>query len=550
LSPSAPRPLIAVAADLGLRPEHVLPWGRHRAKVDVDALGPVPAGKRPGRIILVSAITPTPAGEGKTTTSIGLSQGMRAEGAQVVVCLREPSLGPCFGVKGGGTGGGKSMLVPSAEINLHFTGDFHAVAAAHNLLAAALDNHLHHGNELGIDPRRISWPRVVDMNDRALRNVVLGLGGVSGSVPREGTTDITAASEVMAILGLARDREDLRARLSAIEVARTYRRKRVTAGELGVVGAMVALLEDARLPNLVQTTEGVPALVHCGPFANIAHGCNSIAATELGQRLSDWVVTEAGFAMDLGGEKFFSIKCATGGIGSVALVVVVATIKALKLHGGVKLKDLKRPDGPAVGAGLANLEKHLETVASFGKRAVVALNRFAEDTPEEIAVVRTRCQRLGVPFAESSHFAEGGEGARDLARVVLATAEEDPGPANALYPAALPVLDKIRSIARTVYGGRDVLLSPEARRDLSRVEHDGLGHLPICMAKTPSSLSDDPKRIGRPRGFDLRVQRILTNSGAGFLVVVTGDVVRMPGLPKRPSALGVDVVDGRIVGVE
>ncbi|MEC8424285.1 MAG: formate--tetrahydrofolate ligase, partial [Myxococcota bacterium] len=335
----SPRPLIDVARELGLSADQVLPWGRHRAKIDIDALEKPESA--PGRVVLVSAITPTPAGEGKTTTSIGLAQGLRKEGARAVVCLREPSLGPCFGVKGGGTGGGQSKLLPSAEINLHFTGDFHAVAAAHNLLSAALDNHLHHGNALGIDPRRISWPRVVDMNDRSLRSIALGLGGLSGGVPREGAFDITAASEVMAVLCLARDRADLRDRLGRMQIARTYDRKAITADQLGVVGAMLALLEDARLPNLVQTTEGAPALVHGGPFANIAHGCNSIIATNLGRRLADWVVTEAGFGMDLGGEKFFDIKCGAGGVGGVAAVVIVATVKALKMHGGVKLSDLE-----------------------------------------------------------------------------------------------------------------------------------------------------------------------------------------------------------------
>lgn len=546
MTPS-PRPLADVAQDLGLTPDQILPWGRHRAKVDIDALGPAEGPL--GRVVLVSAITPTPAGEGKTTTSIGLVQGMRKEGVKAVACLREPSLGPCFGVKGGGTGGGAARLVPTAEINLHFTGDFHAISAAHNLLAAALDNHIHHGNALDIDPRRVSWPRVVDMNDRALRGTVLGLGGMSGGVPRESAFDITAASEVMAVLCLAKDRDDLRARLGRMQVARTRDRRAVVADQLGVVGAMVALLEDARLPNLVQTTEGAPALVHGGPFANIAHGCNSIIATNLGRRLADWVVTEAGFGMDLGGEKFFDIKCGVGGVGGVAAVVIVATIKALKMHGGVKLKDLGAPDAPAVGQGLGNLEKHLETVAAFGKPVVVALNRFAGDTAEEIAVVRTRCQRLGVAFAESDHFMSGGEGARELARTVMGTAQADPGPANLLYPAALAPVDKIRAIVRAAYGGRDVLLTPEAKRDLARIEFDGIGHLPICMAKTPASLSDDPRRRGRPRGFDVRVKRILANTGAGFLVVLTGDVLRMPGLPKRPAALDVDVVDGQIVGV-
>ncbi|MEC7949340.1 MAG: formate--tetrahydrofolate ligase [Myxococcota bacterium] len=543
----SPRPLIDVARELGLSADQVLPWGRHRAKIDIDALEKPESA--PGRVVLVSAITPTPAGEGKTTTSIGLAQGLRKEGARAVVCLREPSLGPCFGVKGGGTGGGQSKLLPSAEINLHFTGDFHAVAAAHNLLSAALDNHLHHGNALGIDPRRISWPRVVDMNDRSLRSIALGLGGLSGGVPREGAFDITAASEVMAVLCLARDRADLRDRLGRMQIARTYDRKAITADQLGVVGAMLALLEDARLPNLVQTTEGAPALVHGGPFANIAHGCNSIIATNLGRRLADWVVTEAGFGMDLGGEKFFDIKCGAGGVGGVAAVVIVATVKALKMHGGVKLSDLEKPDAQAVGQGLGNLEKHLETVETFGKPVVVTLNRFAGDTAEEVAVVRTRCQRLGVPFAESDHFTRGGEGARELARAVMTTAQVDPGPANVLYPAALGPVDKIRAIVRAAYGGRDVLMSPEARRDLSRIEFDGIGHLPICMAKTPASLSDDPKRRGRPRGFDVRIKRILANTGAGFLVVLTGDVIRMPGLPRRPAALDVDVVDGAIIGV-
>ena len=545
---SAPRPIADLAAGLGLRPEEWQPCGWDVAKLDPAILaGP---RRRPGapRLVLVSAITPTPAGEGKTTTSIGLADGLARLGESVCLALREPSLGPIFGMKGGATGGGRATLVPSERIDLHFTGDFHAITTAHNLLAAMLDNHLYWGNRLGIDPRRVAWRRVLDMNDRALRNVIVGLGGHTQGVPRETGFDITAASEVMAMLCLARDAEDLRARIERLLVGFTYAGEPVTARSLRATGAMLALLRDALWPNLVQTAEGVPALVHGGPFANIAHGCNSAIATRTALHLADWAITEAGFGFDLGAEKFFDIKCRTADLDTHA-VVLVATVRALKLHGGTALADLAKPDPAAVRRGLSNLEKHVENIGHFGELPIVALNRFGADTDDEIAVVAGRCAELAVPFAVSDHFARGGEGALELARAVRAQAEARPSPFRPLYPLEAPFPEKVLAIASRMYGARGVVLTREAERDLREIRRLGYEGLPVCIAKTPASLSDDPRLRGRPRDFDVTVRSIRIQAGAGFLVALTGDILRMPGLPRRPLAEAIDLRDGAIVGL-
>jgi formate--tetrahydrofolate ligase len=469
-------------------------------------------------------------------------------GESVCLALREPSLGPSFGQKGGATGGGRSQLVPAERIDLHFTGDFHAVTCANNLLAALVDNHLQHGNELGIDPRRVVWRRVLDLNDRALRNVIVGLGGTGDGVPRETGFDITAASEVMAMLCLAEDAEDLRARLARTLVAFTRGRRPVTAGELGATGAMLALLADALHPNLVQTLEGVPALVHGGPFANIAHGCNSVIATRMALHAADWAVTEAGFGFDLGAEKFFDIKCAGAGLDAAA-VVLVATVRALKLHGGADGRRAAEPDPDAVSRGLPNLEKHVENIRTFGEAPVVALNRFGSDAEAEIDVVRDACAALGVPFAVSDHHARGGEGALELARAVVAQAERQRRPFRPLYDWKDPLPEKIRAVATKMYGARDVLFAKSAEADLRAIREHGWEALPVCVAKIPGSLSDDPRRLGRPDPFDLVVRQLVPNTGAGFVVVLTGDILRMPGLPRRPRAEGIDLVEGEIVGL-
>jgi len=544
-----PRPIAEIAAGLGLGAGDLQPYGADVAKVDLSVLGR--ARPRPGvpKLVLVSAITPTPAGEGKTTTSIGLAQALARLGESVCLALREPSLGPCLGMKGGATGGGYSQVVPMDRINLHFTGDFHAVTSAHNLLAALADNHIHHGNELGIDPRRLLWRRVLDLNDRALRNVVVGLGGPADGVPRETGFDITASSEVMAILCLAEGFDDLRARLERILVGFTREGQPVRAADLRAAGAMLALLRDALHPNLVQTLEGVPAFVHGGPFANIAHGCNSVLATRMAMHLADWAITEAGFGFDLGAEKFFDIKCAGAGLDPVA-VVLVATIRALKMHGGVSLEDLGRPDPEAVARGLPNLDKHVENIRTFGEPPLVALNRFAADTAGELEVVRARCAELGVPCAVSDHHARGGQGAEALARALLVHARARSRPFRPLYQPGDGVLEKIRAVATRMYGAGGVVLSKAARRDLADVERLGYAKLPVCIAKVAGSLSDDGRLRGRPSGFEVTVRGIQAAAGAGFLVVLTGEILRMPGLPRRPLAESLDVVDGAIVGLE
>ena len=541
------RPIAEVARDLGIASRHLVPYGDDKAKVRLEARAA--AGRPPGKLVLVSAITPTAAGEGKTTISIGLAQGLRAIGERVCLALREPSLGPTFGLKGGATGGGRSILVPTDDINLHFTGDFHAVSAAHNLLAALLDNHIHHDNARCIDPRRVFWRRVVDLNDRSLRNVVIGLGGVLEGVPRETGFDITPASEVMAALCLAEDAGDLRARLSRLLVALTLERAPVTAADLKAVGAMMVLLKDAILPNLVQTGEGVPAFVHGGPFANIAHGCNSVIATKMALAHADWVVTEAGFGFDLGAEKFFDIKCRAAGLDTAA-VVLVATVRALKRHGGVaKKEDLPRPDPAAVERGLGNLRKHVENIGVFGEPPVVAINRFATDSDEEIAVVRDACAALGVPCAVADVFAEGGEGGRELARAVVEHAERKSKPFAPLYDLALPIPEKVLTIARRMYGAETVEFTRAAERDIREIVGLGYSDLPVCMAKTPNSLTDDPSVVGRPESFDITVRRVVLAAGAGFVVPLLGDIIRMPGLPAEPQAERMDLVDGRVTGL-
>ncbi|MBD3237858.1 MAG: formate--tetrahydrofolate ligase [Candidatus Eisenbacteria bacterium] len=545
---ATPQPIAAVAEKLGITAEELVLYGPGKAKIRPAVRERPRPRSGESRLVLVSAITPTPAGEGKTTTAIGLAQAFGRLGQSACLALREPSLGPCMGMKGGATGGGYSQLLPADEINLHFTGDFHAVTTAHNLLAAILDNHIHHQDGLQIDPRRILWRRVIDMNDRALRDLIIGLGGVMQGVPRETGFDITAASEVMAMLCLTEGLEDLRARIDRTLVAFTYEKEPIRAGQLRATGAMLALLRDALMPNLVQTLEGTPALVHGGPFANIAHGCNSVIATKTAMHLADWTITEAGFGFDLGAEKFFDIKCVGAGIDT-AVVVLVATVRALKLHGGVKKRDLSRPDPQAVRAGLGNLAKHIENIRHFCEPPVVALNRFADDADEELAVIRECCQAQDAPFAVSEHFARGGEGAVPLAEAVIQYAEKVAKPFCPLYDWEDPVPEKIRTVAQKMYGARQLEFSREAERDLRDIERLGYADLPICIAKTEKSLSDDPKLRGRPEDFDVNVQRILINAGAGFLVVMTGEIIRMPGLPKRPQAEAIDLQGGRIVGL-
>jgi formate--tetrahydrofolate ligase len=547
--PIALRPIADVARDLGIDPEDLEPYGRDKAKVRLDALNRARDRRQPGKLILVSAITPTPAGEGKTTTSIGLAQGMRKIGKDACLALRQPSMGPVFGRKGGATGGGASRLEPSDVINLQFTGDFHAITAAHNLLAAALDNRLHFA-DTRLDPRQVLWKRVMDMNDRALRRVVVGLGGPSMGVPREAGFDITAASEIMAILSLAEGRADLRARIDRILVGYTAKgREPVLARELGVTGAMAAILNEAILPNLVQSREGSPAFVHGGPFANIAHGCNSVLATRMALAHSDYCITEAGFAFDLGGEKFFDLKCRSADLNPSA-VVIVATVRALKMHGGTKLDDLTAPDPAAVERGLDNLDAHLDAAAKFGKPLLVAINRRREDTDDELEVIHRFAASRGVSAATADVFGQGGPGSVELAERVVEAASRPETPYQPLYPLDIPLAQKIETIARSIYGAESVSILPDAEAKLRKAARLGYGGLPVCMAKTQDSLSDNPKLRGRPRGFTLTVRDVEIAAGAGFVVALTGEIVRMPGLPERPAAERIDVDDsGRITGL-
>jgi formate--tetrahydrofolate ligase len=552
--PLTTRPISEVADELGLAPGRVLPWGRNRAKIELGPPGSDAAKKHAGRLVLVSAINPTPAGEGKTTTSIGLAMALRRLGEKTVVCLREPSLGPVFGVKGGGTGGGKASLFPADAINLHFTGDIHAITSAHNLLSAMADNALHFGLTFGdrgkLDPRLVNWARALDMNDRALRNVVLGLGRKADGVPRQERFDITAASEIMAILALAKDQADLSARLSRVVVGQSESGAPITAGDLGASEAMSALLIDALMPNLVQTLEGGPALVHAGPFANIAHGCSSVVSTRLGIESADWAVTEAGFGFDLGGEKFLDIKCREAGVWP-RVIVLVATLRALKVHGGSPVKTAKEPNQHRLDAGLTHLDKHLETIAALGLKAVVAINRFPDDVESELQSVQKACEKHGVQAFVSEAFAKGGEGALDLARGVIeagrATDAAPPAPRYA-YETSDPVKTKILKIAKTFYGASGIALTPRAEKDLERVEKAAPPY--VCMAKTQYSLSDDPVLVGRPHDFGVTVREIRLSAGAGFAVAVTGEMMTMPGLPREPAAIAVRVdPDGRIRGL-
>lgn len=534
-----------VAAKLGISEEDIELYGKYKAKLSYDLIRRV-KDKKDGKLILVTAITPTPAGEGKSTTTVGLAQGLAKLGKKVIVALREPSLGPCMGIKGGAAGGGYSQVVPMEDINLHFTGDFHAITSAHMLLAAMLDNHIQQGNALNIDPRRIAWKRVVDMNDRELRNIVVGLGGKAHGVPRQDGFDITVASEVMAILCLASSLHDLKERLAKIIVAYDYNGNPVTAGQIKAQGAMAALLKDAVKPNLVQTLENVPAIIHGGPFANIAHGCNSVMATQTGLKLADYTITEAGFGADLGAEKFFDIKCRYAGLKPDA-AVIVATVRALKMHGGVPKTELKTPNVEAVKKGLVNLEKHIENVKKFGVPCVVAINIFAQDTAEELEVVREHCAKHGVNVALSDVFAKGGEGGIDLAKEVIALADSGESKFAPIYPLDMSLKGKIETIAKEIYGADGVNYTKEADKALKEFEELGYGNLPICMAKTQYSFSDDPALLGRPSGFKITIRNCRIAAGAGFIVVLTGDVMTMPGLPKVPAAEKIDVTDDGVI---
>ena len=538
-------PITEVAGKLGIGEEDIELYGRYKAKLSMDLIKRV-QDKPDGKLILVTAITPTPAGEGKSTTTVGLAQGLAKIGQKVIVALREPSLGPCMGIKGGAAGGGYSQVVPMEDINLHFTGDFHAITSAHMLLAAMLDNHIQQGNALNIDPRRIVWKRVVDMNDRELRNIVVGLGGKAHGVPRQDGFDITVASEVMAILCLATGLHDLKERLSKIIVAYDSSGNPITAGMLKAQGAMAALLKDAVKPNLVQTLENVPAIIHGGPFANIAHGCNSVMATKTALKLADYTITEAGFGADLGAEKFFDIKCRYAGLKPDA-VVLVATVRALKMHGGVPKTDLATPDVEAVKRGIVNLEKHIENIKQYGLPLVVAINAFAQDTPEELEAIRSHCAAHGVNVALSEVFAKGGEGGIELAKEVVALATSGKADFKLLYGEELSLKEKIETIAKKIYGAVGVNYTKEANNALKDFEKMGYGHLPVCMAKTQYSFSDDPALLGRPEGFEITIKNCRIAAGAGFVVVLTGDIMTMPGLPKVPAAEKIDVSDDGVI---
>ncbi|MBI3981336.1 MAG: formate--tetrahydrofolate ligase [Gemmatimonadetes bacterium] len=540
------RPIRDVAADLDLKPDELVLYGDYKAKVRLEAME---RRQRRARLVLVTGINPTAAGEGKSTVTVGLTQALRRMGKRAVPCLREPSLGPVFGVKGGAAGGGYAQVVPMEDINLHFTGDFHAIASAHNLLSAMLDNHLHHGNALGVDPRRITWPRTMDMNDRALRHIVIGLGGSLGGVPREERFVIIPGSEIMAVLALARNLDDLEQRLARIIVAATHDGRPVHARSLKAQGAMTLLLKDALMPNLVQTLEGGPAFVHCGPFGNIAHGCNSVMATELGLRVADLVITEAGFGADLGAEKFFDIKCRAAGLQPEA-AIVVATVRALKLHGGAPKDRLADADPKAVERGFANLERHVCNVAKFGVPAVVAINRFVTDADAELDVIRTGCERLGVPVALCEVWEKGGAGGTALAEVVLDILARGKATFRPLYDERRPIREKIDTIAREIYGADGVDVAPKADRAMKQLVEFGLGETPVCMAKTQYSFSDDAARLGAPSGFRLAIRDAYPSAGAGFVVALAGDVMTMPGLSKSPAAERIAVhSDGRIEGL-
>ena len=543
-------PIAEIANRIGLEEEDYEFYGRNIAKLSSAFCNSLLRGeKKDGKLILVTAMSPTPAGEGKTTTSVGLADALSATGQKTMVCLREPSLGPCFGMKGGAAGGGYAQVLPMEQINLHFTGDFHAIGLANNLLSAAIDNHIHHGNKLNIDPRRVSWSRVVDMNDRALRNILVGLGGVTNSIPREEEFQISVASEVMACLCLCDGLVDLKRRLGNIVIGHTYDRKPLCARDLKVDGSMTALLKDAIRPNLVQTIEHTPALIHGGPFANIAHGANSILATRTALKLADYVVTEAGFGSDLGGEKFMNIVCRNAGFAPNA-VVMVATIRALKMNGGARVDALGQENPQALSRGLGNLKRHIENIRTFGLPVVVTLNRFSQDTALEISTIKEKCAHLGVDVVECNVWARGSEGGIDLANAVVDMIERVPSDFQLLYPDEMSLWKKVEAVAQRVYGAREVSADKRVRRKLKDLDESGCGHLPVCIAKTQYSFSSDPKLLGAPKNFDLLGRDVRLAAGAEFVVVYCGNIMTMPGLPSRPAAEGIDVDDeGRITGL-
>ena len=540
------RPIVDVAADLGLEADEFIGYGTTKAKV---RLGAITARQRKGKLVLVTGISPTAAGEGKSTVAVGVTQALRKLGHNAVLCMREPSLGPVFGIKGGAAGGGYSQVVPMEDINLHFTGDFHAITSAHNLLSAMLDSHLHHGNGLGLDHRRITWPRSIDMNDRALRKITIGLGGPLGGIPREDRFVITPASEIMAVLALAQDFDDLEQRLGRIIVGTTHDRQPVRAGELKASGAMTMLLNDALMPNLVQTLEGGPAFVHCGPFANIAHGCNSLVATELALRTSAIVLTEAGFGSDLGAEKFFDIKCRTGNL-QPAVAIIVATVRALKLQGGSRKDRLTQPEPQAVERGFANLARHIDIVRQFGVPTIVALNRFLTDSDRELEIVRAGCAAKGAHLALCEVWERGGDGGLDVANAVLGVLNKGEAAFKPLYDTTLPIREKIEAIALRVYGAHGVDFTPSAAKTAAQLDEFGLGDTPVCIAKTQYSLTDDAKVLGAPEGFRITIRDLYPAAGAGFVVALAGDIMTMPGLGRSPAAVRMRVrADGTFEGL-
>lgn len=542
------RPILDVTQDLGIAPEGVNQYGPWKAKISPDHIDDR-AQRAEGKLILVTAMTPTPAGEGKSTTTVGLGDALNSIGKRAMVCLREPSLGPCFGMKGGAAGGGYSQIVPMEDINLHFTGDFHAITSAHNLLSSLIDNHIYWGNEAGLDIRRVSWRRIMDMNDRALREIVTSLGGVANGFPREAGFDITAASEIMAILCLADSIDDLERRLGNIVVGLSRDKSPVAAAKLDAAGAMTVLLKDALLPNLVQSIEGNPAFVHGGPFANIAHGCNSVIATKSALKLCDYVVTEAGFGADLGAEKFFDIKCRKAGLNPQA-AVIVATIRALKMHGGVKLDALDEENLDAVAKGFANLERHIRNIGQFGVPAIVAVNTFFSDSEAEFEVVAKQCQELGIEAVRCTHFMDGGAGALSLAEKIVALVEGSPSQFRTLYPDDMPLWEKTQTIARSIYGADDIVADKTVRDRFRELQEQGYGSLPVCMAKTQYSFSTDPNLKGAPSGHVVAIRELRLAAGAEFIVAITGNIMTMPGLPRVPAAnhIGRDS-DGNVVGL-
>ena len=543
------KPILPLAEKtLGIPAEALVPYGHYKAKLSLEYIASL-KGKPNGKMVLVTAVTPTPAGEGKTTTSVGLNDGLNKIGVKSMVCLREPSLGPCFGMKGGAAGGGRAQVLPMEDINLHFNGDFHAITSAHSLISAMLDNHMQWGNELDIDPRRITWRRVVDMNDRALRHIVMGLGGPTQGIVREGGFDITVASEIMAIFCLATDLKDLQKRIGDIIVAKTRKKKAVTVRDIGADGAVTVLLKDAFQPNLVQSIEHNMAFIHGGPFANIAHGCNSVVATQTALKMADVVVTEAGFGADLGAEKFLDIKCRQSGLRPDA-VVLVCTIRAMKMQGGVAKNELTPPNVDAVRAGCVNVERHIQNLKKFGVTPIVSINHFVHDTDEEIAVVKEICDTEGVPMVIASHWAKGGEGAVDLAKLVKSELDKPKPKINLMYEDGDKLAVKVEKVAKEIYRAKNVIISADAKRVFREVEKSGYGHLPICIAKTQSSFSTDAKKLGATSDHTVEVREATLNAGAGFVVAICGSIMRMPGLPRHPAALDIGLdEDGQIVGL-